>query len=96
MEVLPHQRREQRPAGERSFLNIFVQGLPAGTDDDSLKAMFNEFGEIQSAHVQRGGKTREDLTSKGYVSFKEGESAQRAIDVMHKKQIDETTHLLVS
>ncbi len=69
MEVLPHQRREQRPAGERSFLNIFVQGLPAGTDDDSLKAMFNEFGEIQSAHVQRGGKTREDLTSKGYVSF---------------------------
>jgi len=51
VEVLPHQRREQRPAGERSFLNIFVQGLPPGTDDDSLKAMFDEFGEIQSAHV---------------------------------------------
>lgn len=96
VEVLTHQRREQRPGGERSFLNIFVQGLPEGTDDDSLKAMFAEFGEIQSAHVARGGETREVLTNKGYVSFKEGESAQSAIDAMHKKQMDDGSYLLVS
>lgn len=36
VEVLTHQRREQRQGGERSFLNIFVQGLPAGTNDDLL------------------------------------------------------------
>lgn len=51
VEVLQHQRRDQRPGQERSFLNLFVQGLPDGTDDDKLKQMFAEFGEIQSAHV---------------------------------------------
>lgn len=36
------------------------------------------------------------LTNKGYVSFKNGESAQRAIDAMHKKQMDDGSYLLVS
>lgn len=96
--MLTHQRREQRPDAERSFLNIFVQGLPEGTSDDSLKAMFADFGEIQSAHVQRerGEETRDVLTNKGYVSFKEGESAQKAIDAMHKKQMEDGSYLLVS
>lgn len=95
VEVLTHQRREQRQGGERSFLNIFVQGLPDGTNDEGLKAMFAEFGEIQSAHVQRGED--EAMTSKGYVSFKEGASAQAAIDAMHKKQLDgDNKYLLVS
>ena len=48
--------------------------------------MFAEFGEIQSAHVQRVGDTGNELSNKGYVSFKNGESAQNAIDAMHKKQ----------
>lgn len=58
--------------------------------------MFAEFGEIQSAHVQRGGEKRDEFTNKGYVSFKEGESAQRAIDAMHKKQMADGSYLLVS
>ena len=96
VEVLHHQRREQRQGQERSFLNLFVQGLPQGTDDDRLQQMFVEFGEIQSAHVQRGGGSQENLLNKGYVSFKNGESAQRAIDAMHKKQMDDGSYLLVS
>ena len=58
--------------------------------------MFAEYGEIQSAHVQRGGGSQENLLNKGYVSFKNGESAQRAIDAMHKKQMDDGSYLLVS
>lgn len=46
VEVLQHQRREQRQGQERNFLNLFVQGLPAGTDDNALRQMFAEFGEI--------------------------------------------------
>ena len=95
VEVLTHQRREQRQGNERSFLNIFVQGLPAGTTDAILSTMFAEFGEIQSAHVQRG-ESGDALTNKGYVSYKQGESAQDAIDAMHKKQMDDGSYLLVS
>ena len=58
--------------------------------------MFVEFGEIQSAHVQRVGDAGDELTNKGYVSFKNGESAQSAIDAMHKKQNPDKTYLLVS
>lgn len=46
--------------------------------------MFVEYGEIQSAHVQRG-ESGEALLNKGYVSYKQGDSAQQAIDAMHKK-----------
>jgi len=58
--------------------------------------MFAEFGEIQSAHVQRVDDAGEELSNKGYVSFKTGESAQAAIDAMHKKQNTDNTYLLVS
>lgn len=36
VEVLTHQRREQRQGQDRGFLNLFVQGLPADTDDAKL------------------------------------------------------------
>ncbi len=96
VEVLTHQRREQRAGQERNFQNLFVQGLPAGTDNDKLSAMFAEFGEIVSAHVQRGGETNNVLQNKGYVSFKTGEQAKAAIDAMHKKKMDDNSYLLVS
>ena len=95
VEVLNHQRREQRQGAEHKFVNIFVQGLPTGTDDDKLRQMFVEFGEISSSLVARGDSAN-TLTNKGYVSFKAGESAQRAIEVMNKKQLDDGSFLLVS
>ena len=36
VEVLQHQRKDQRPETERSFRNLFVQGLPEGTTDEKL------------------------------------------------------------
>jgi len=96
VEILNHQRKEQRPETERSFLNLFVQGLSEGTNDEQLKAMFAEFGEIQSAYVHRGGEARDSLANKGYVSFKEGAAAKLAIEVMNKKQMPDGSYLLVS
>ena len=95
VEILNHQRKEQRPETEKSFLNLFVQGLPEGTDDNGLKAMFQEYGDIQSAHVHRSGEQRDSLSNKGYVSFKTGDAAKRAIESMHKKQLDDGSFLLV-
>lgn len=70
--------------------------MPAGTDNDKLSAMFAEFGEVISAYVQKGGETGNTLLNKGYVSFKTGEQAKAAIDVMHKKKMDDGSYLLVS
>ena len=57
--------------------------------------MFAEFGEIQSAHVQRSGESQDSFSNKGYVSFKTGDSAKRAIEVMHKKQMPDGSYLIV-
>lgn len=95
VEILNHQRKDQRPETERSFLNLFVQGLPDGTDDNKLREMFAQFGEIQSAHVHRGGEASETLSNKGYVSFKTGEAAKAAMEAMHKQMMPDGSYLLV-
>lgn len=96
VEVLVHQKREERKGtDEKQFYNIFVQKLPAGTDDNKLSEMFSEFGEITSAHVQRGddNSTFKDY---GYVSFKETESAASAVEKMNKFKLEDGTYLLVN
>ena len=94
-EVLAHQKREERKGGdEKIFFNIFIQKLPAGTDDAKLKEMFEEFGEITSAHVQRD-TDNSILKDYGYVSFKESESAATAVEKMNKSKLEDGTYLLV-
>lgn len=70
-----------------------MQGLPEGTDDDGLKAMFAVHGEVQSAHVQRNGDV---ISNKGFVSFKRPEAAKAALEAMHQKQMQDGSYLLVS
>ena len=96
VEVLHHQKREERKIGDNnSFYNIFVQKLPEGTDDKKLQTMFGEFGEITSAHVQRGDNDNQ-YKDFGYVSFKETESAAAAVAKMNKFKQEDGNYLLVS
>lgn len=89
MEVTHHKNKEERYGD-----NLYVQNLPVGTDDKRLEEMFSEFGEVQSARVQRGEK--EALTRQGYVCFATGVSAQKALDSMNKKQMEDGSFLIVS
>jgi len=45
--------------------------------------------------VQRADSD-DNLTNRGYVSFKDAESAQAAIDTMNKHAISENVYLLVA
>ena len=56
--------------------------------------MFEEFGEITSAHVQRD-TDNSILKDYGYVSFKESESAATAVEKMNKSKLEDGTYLLV-
>jgi len=57
--------------------------------------MFDEFGEITSAHVQRGDDESQ-LKDFGYVSFKDTDSAANAVATMNKKKLEDGTYLLVN
>lgn len=75
---MPHQRKDQRKNAEQKCTNIFVQGIPAGYNDAKLREIFGKFGEITSAVVQER-ETDSVLKNKGFVSFKDSDSASEAI-----------------
>ena len=68
IEVTFHKNKEERYGD-----NLYVQNLPTGTDDAKLGEMFAEFGQVQSARIQRSDK--DTLTRNGYVCFATGDSA---------------------
>lgn len=89
IEVSHHQNKQERYGD-----NLYVQNLPLGTDDEKLANMFAEFGEIQSARVQRDNQGA--LTRQGFVCFKPQGAAQKALDAMNKKQMEDGSFLIVS
>lgn len=59
--------------------------------------MFQEFGEIVSAHVQRDETAADGvLKDYGYVSFADPDCAAKAMDQMNKKQLPNGGYLFVN
>ena len=74
--------------------NLFVKNLPTGTNDDKLKALFAEFGPIESAQIQKGPDGADK--DYGYVCFKDSAHAEAAMKAMDKKVISEGKFLIVN
>lgn len=94
VDVLAHKKKDERNATEQKTTNVFVQGIPKGSTDTWLQQKFGEFGEITSACVQRSDSD-DFLSNKGYVSFKDSDSATQAIEALNKADIGEGHYLLV-
>jgi polyadenylate-binding protein len=56
--------------------------------------MFQEFGEIESVHVQRDENGQ--LKNQGFVSFKDHADAEKALDAMNKKSLPDGSFLMVA
>jgi len=69
---------------------LFVGGLSWGTSDDSLRASFEEFGEVTDARVitdRETGRSR----GFGFVTFAEADSARDAMAQMNGAELDGRT-----
>ena len=68
---------------------LFVAGLPWAINNDTLRDLFSQFGEITEAVVIMD---RETQRSKGFgfVTFKNAEDAKKALD-MNDKEVDGRT-----
>ena len=69
---------------------LFVGGLSWGTDDQSLRAAFEQFGEITDAKVitdRDTGRSR----GFGFVTFSEGGDADTAVESMNGTELDGRT-----
>lgn len=67
--------------------NLFVGNLSYDTTDDSLKAFFEQIGEVVSARVITD---RDSGRSKGFafVEYKNDEDNQKAVDQLNGKELD--------
>lgn len=70
--------------------NLFVGSLSYSTTDDSLKAHFEQIGEVESARVITD---RDSGRSKGFgfVQYVNAEDNQKAIDQLDGKELDGRT-----
>lgn len=71
-------------------MNIFIAKLNFSTTSDSLRALFEEFGEVTSANVI---VDRHTGRSKGYgfVEMANDDEAQRAIEGTDQTEFEERT-----
>lgn len=69
---------------------LFVGGLSWGTDDQALRAAFEQFGAVTEAKVVTDRETGRSRGF-GFVSFQDEASAQNALDKMNGQVLDGRT-----
>ncbi|MCI2144840.1 MAG: RNA-binding protein [Bacteroidales bacterium] len=71
-------------------MNIYVSHLSWGTKNDSLKALFEQYGEVSSASVitdRETGRSR----GFGFVEMPNDEEGQKAIDALDNTDFEGKT-----
>lgn len=67
--------------------NLFIGSLAYATDDDALKAHFEQIGEVESARVMTDRDTGRSRGF-GFVTYVNEEDNQKAIDQLDGKELD--------
>ena len=71
----------------QNFTNLFVKNLPDSWDSDALLKNFEQFGEVVSHKVIVDEATGQSKCH-GFISFKEHDQAEAAVEMMHEKEIE--------
>lgn len=71
----------------KNFTNLFVKNLPDSWDSDALLKNFEQFGEVVSHKVIVDEATGQSKCH-GFISFKEHDQAEAAVEMMHEKEIE--------
>jgi len=75
--VSVHKKKEERSV-TGIFTNLFVSNFDAQTIQEELQKLFEEFGEIESAHIPVDQVDKN--TRYGFVSFKKPADAVKALE----------------
>lgn len=78
-----------REFGERAkqFTNLYVKNLPDSWNDEKLEEEFKVFGDILSHKVAFDHETGKSKCF-GFISFKEHDQAEAAVEAMDGKEVD--------
>lgn len=90
---IPRKEREKE-LGEKAklYTNVYIKNFGDELSDDTLKEMFNKYGEITSYKVMtKDGKSR----GFGFVAFDNPEAAEKAVEELNGKELPEGKTLYV-
>jgi len=78
-----------REFGERAkqFTNLYIKNLPDSWNDEKMEEEFKVFGEILSHKVAFDHETGKSKCF-GFISFKEHDQAEAAVEAMDGKEVD--------
>ncbi len=68
-------------------MKVYVGNLPWSVDDAKLKELFSSYGDVEEAIVIKN-KFNNRSKGFGFVTFKNGEDAKKAITEMNKKEVE--------
>jgi len=71
---------------ETPFNNLYVKNFPKNFGEDELKALFTEFGAIQSVKIDVNPKG--ESKGFGFVCFENSEDAKGAIEALNGKKLE--------
>lgn len=82
-------RRQERnrAKGSPKFTNVYVKNLTEGATDDSLRKMFEKFGNITSAVVMKDGNGKSKCF--GFVNFDTPDSAAAAVENLNGSSLED-------
>lgn len=82
---IPRSVREKD--GVRRFNNVYVKNFDDEFDDESLKALFAEYGPIKSAKVMTSGGPEGKSLGFGFVSFENPKDAEEAVKALNNREL---------
>uniref|UniRef100_A0A094ZMR8 Polyadenylate-binding protein 1 n=1 Tax=Schistosoma haematobium TaxID=6185 RepID=A0A094ZMR8_SCHHA len=82
---IPKTERKSQ-ARKVKFNNLYIKNFPPETDNEKLKEMFSEFGEIKSACVMKDSEGKSK--GFGFVCFLDPDHAENAVKTMHGKEVE--------
>eukprot|EP00878_Enallax_costatus_P038934 GHUV01044432.1.p1 GENE.GHUV01044432.1~~GHUV01044432.1.p1 ORF type:complete len:324 (-),score=117.83 GHUV01044432.1:105-1076(-) len=84
--VGPFLKRTDRAATDSKFTNVFVKNLSEDVDDDALKQLAQEYGEVVSAVIMKDDKGKSKCF--GFVNFADPEAANKAVDSLTGREVN--------
>eukprot|EP01071_Lankesteria_metandrocarpae_P006890 Lankesteria_metandrocarpae@DN4516_c1_g1_i1.p1 len=89
--VGPFKKRcERRSNADEVYTNVYIKNIPPTWDEEKIKNIFSEFGEVTSVALQTDSQERVF----GYVNYEKVEDAKRAVDSLHQKKVGQEGTIL--
>jgi polyadenylate-binding protein len=78
-------RKQRVQAIEQSWTNVYVKDLDPEITDEQFKALFEEYGHVNSPLIKRNEKGVS--TGFGFVNFERHEEAKAAVEALNGKKV---------